>query len=176
MFSRSTHRSLAAIALAMLCAFPFASSFYTEHRRNADQPEIGNRIKPFMMTLADGRKFDFDSTRAQKLLLFFYSRSCPHCRIEINNINSLSRIYSTRLDVVGVCIDSTPGVVDQRDMTAPSFAVVFENGIELAQNFRVIGVPSAYYIDEQRVLRSRSSGEKSFHSDSLEIERFVDLP
>jgi len=176
MISRSIHRSLAAIALAILCAFPFASSFYTEHRWNVDRPAIGEKVRPFTMTFAGGRTFVFESTRAKKLLLIFFSMSCPHCRTEINNFNSLSRIYSTKLDVVGVCVDSTLSFDDKRDITAPSFPVVFEKGIDLAQNFRVTGVPSAFYIDEGRVLRARSSGEQSFHSDSLNIASFVDLP
>jgi peroxiredoxin len=173
MFSRSTHRSLAAITLVILCAIPIASSYYVEHRRNPAALPIGEKVSPFTAVLAGGEKFAFDSSRSKNLFLLFYSISCPHCEIEIRNFNSLYRTYSSRLDVIGVCVDCYPGSVRWREGIVPAFPVINGNGIELAKRFRIAAVPSLYCIDNALVLRHRSSGENSFHSDSLLAAEFA---
>ncbi len=128
---------------------------------------------PFTMTFADGEKFECDSCRAKKLLLLFYSTSCPHCRTEIINLDSLYGIFSNELDVIGVCVDRFPGGAGWGDSIVPSFPVVVRNGFDLARSFKITAVPLLYCIDEGRVLRYRSSGENTFHADSLLVAEFV---
>ncbi len=173
MISRSKHRSLAAISLAILCAFPIASSFYIEYHRNAGAPAIGERMPPFAAAFADGRRFAFDSPRTRKLLILFYSPACSHCRTEIVNCDSVYKIFSNTLDVVGVCIDGSADSTGRKGSITPSFPVLAGNSIELAKSFKVAAVPSLYCIDEDGVLRQRSTGENTFQKDSLLIAGFA---
>jgi peroxiredoxin len=175
MISRPIHRSLAAISIILLSAFPIATSVYVEHRRNVGVFTIGERVHPFAATLESGDRFVFDSSRTKKLLLLFYSSSCSHCRKEIINIDSLYRTYSKQLEVIGICIDGSPGSARWNEKAAPAFPIVSEGAGELARDLKIAVVPSLYCIDEDRVLRYRSSGESSFHSDSILVTRFIGL-
>ncbi|HTR81680.1 MAG TPA: TlpA disulfide reductase family protein [Bacteroidota bacterium] len=173
MVSPSTQKTIALLAFVIFCAGPIALSFYAKHRRSVDAIPVGTKISPFVLTLPGGKTFTLGSPNTKKLILIFFSTACEHCRKEMNNFDSIYKQYSTILDVIGVCVDNAMDATRARREQPPSFPVAVENGIALAQKFKIGAVPTVYYIDDSTVLRGQSNGEHSYRADSERVAVFL---
>jgi len=93
----------------------------------------------------DGAPLSLDHYRGQTVLVHFWATWCPICRLEEKGIDRLSRDYP----VITVATNSgSPAELrTYLDSEALSFAVIPDEGGEVASRWRVRGVPVSYIVD-----------------------------
>lgn len=174
MRSQPIRRSLAAIALAALCAFPVASTYFIERHQSVEALPIGMKLPPFDARYRDGRPMVRDTVNARKLLLICFSARCPHCRTEIEHFGLLHKRYGDQLDFAAFCLDPPAITKSSNDMHL-TLPLVCDNTTDLAKILNIGVVPSTLCLDEHQVVRSNSIGEHSLQDDERLVRKFLDL-
>ena len=110
-----------------------------------------------------GKTVELKQFRGQAVLLNFWATWCTPCREELPELEQLSRQYKDRgLVVLAVSIDDdssakhVPEFLKAGDDRVGSytFPVVLDTKQETARTFKLLGIPSSFFIDPTGVIRS----------------------
>jgi cytochrome c biogenesis protein CcmG, thiol:disulfide interchange protein DsbE len=146
-----------AVACLLLLLFAVASAWAL--------PEIDQPAPALKGTLFSGKPFDLKEMRGKVVLVNFYSSYCKHCAYEIGNLETFyeqHREMGFEVIVVGVDrledrhrVERMVGLYGMQGMMADELS---ESGFE-----RRYPTPTAFVIDRDGVLRSRTRGSKTPH-------------
>lgn len=157
MMPRGASRRLAIVlVLAMLGAggFPRIVAGQGAEQR----AEIGASAPEFALTDLNGTRIRLSDLLGKKsVLLSFWASWCPSCQEEVPTLAKLHEKFGPRgLEIIAVSIDA-----DQADVAQ----FVFRHGVtsralwdrdgQLARKYRVVAVPTHYFIDRRGVIRWR---------------------
>jgi len=95
-----------------------------------------------------------DQLRGQVVYIDFWASWCAPCRESFPWMNEMHHRYSDQgLRILAVGIDKTRELSDQFLETLPAdFLIGFDHEGNLAQQFKLVGMPSAYILDRDGVL------------------------
>lgn len=118
-----------------------------------------------------GRQLDFSRTRGKVVYLDFWASWCGPCRKSLPALNRLYReLRGKGFQVVAVNLDEQRrdalAFLAQRPVTYP---VVTDDGA-LAEQFQLVGMPSAFLIDRTGTVRRVHNGFRSGDEDRLRGE------
>jgi cytochrome c biogenesis protein CcmG, thiol:disulfide interchange protein DsbE len=146
-----------AVACLLLLLFAVAAAWAL--------PEIDQPAPALKGTLFSGKPFDLKEMRGKVVLVNFYSSYCKHCAYEIGNLETFyeqHREMGFEVIVVGVDrledrhrVERMVGLYGMQGMMADELS---ESGFE-----RRYPTPTAFVIDRDGVLRSRTRGSKTPH-------------
>lgn len=168
---------IAGIFIARGLAFPAVVA--TWERLQTPPTDIVNRavIVPagpapdFTLRLFDGGAFHLAEHRRQVVVVNFWASWCVPCRREARRLVVASHTYRDR-GVVFVGIDIQDTDNDARAFLR-QYSVQYPNGPDrnssVSSAFRVVGVPTTYFIDRRGQIRRRWMGE--IHDSQL--ARFI---
>jgi peroxiredoxin len=128
-------------------------------------PEIDQPAPALKGTFFSGRPFDLRDMRGKVVLVNFYSSYCKHCAYEIGNVETFyeqHRDQGFEVIVVGVDpledrhrVERMVGLYGLQGVMADD---LLESGFE-----RRYPTPTAFVIDRNGVLRSKTRGSKTPH-------------
>ena len=128
-------------------------------------PEVDLPAPALKGMLFSGKPFDLKEMRGNVVLVNFYSSYCKHCAYEIGNLETFYETHRDRgfeVIVVGVDpledrhrVERMVGVYGLQGMMADDLS---ESGFELRYP-----TPTAFVIDRNGVLRSKTKGSKTPH-------------
>jgi peroxiredoxin len=128
-------------------------------------PEIDQPAPALKGTFFSGRPFDLRDMRGKVVLVNFYSSYCKHCAYEIGNVETFyeqHRDQGFEVIVVGVDpledrhrVERMVGLYGLQGVMADDLS---ESGFE-----RRYPTPTAFVIDRNGVLRSKTRGSKTPH-------------
>ena len=128
-------------------------------------PEIDQPAPALKGTFFSGRTFDLREMRGKVVLVNFYSSYCKHCAYEIGNVETFyeqHRDQGFEVIVVGVDpledrhrVERMVGLYGLQGVMADD---LLESGFE-----RRYPTPTAFVIDRNGVLRSKTRGSKTPH-------------
>ena len=166
-------RTIAALALAALCAVPVASTYFIERSQSVEPFPIGAKLPPFNARYRDGRPFVRDTVNAKKLLLICFSAYCSHCKTEIENFCLLHKKYRDQLDFAAFSVDPPASNEASSNDLHATLPLICADGRDLLILLKIVIVPSVLCLDERQVVRWRSTGEHSLQDDEKLVERFL---
>lgn len=117
----------------------------------------------FVQTL-DGRTVSIDSIITRKTVLIFFSVTCPHCKSEMTNLNTLHRRFNDSLQFIALSASSSVETKRFIDSFAISFPVYVDTTLNALIQFRTATVPALYFVDRRLRLRQFRQGRHDMRS------------
>ena len=128
-------------------------------------PEVDQPAPALKGTLFSGMPFDLKEMRGKVVLVNFYSSYCKHCAYEIGNLETFYEQHREQgFEVVVVGVDA----LGDRHRVARMVALyglqgVMADDLEESGFERRYPTPTAFVIDREGILRSRTKGSKTPH-------------
>lgn len=129
-------------------------------RLRASGPLESGTAPDFRLTTFDGETMTLGELRGQVVIINFWASWCPPCRDEATYLETTWRKYRDRgVVLIGVDYVDTESAarayLEEFDITYPNGPDV---GQEIAQAYRIKGVPETFYVDRQGQLRGVKIG------------------
>lgn len=124
-------------------------------------PKIGEPATDFTLLDPSGNVVRLSDFRGKTVVMNFWATWCPPCRKEFPE---LVRLYNQNADrglvVLGVDLQESPEIVrnflNEFDAKYP---VVIDTKGDVAAGYRLLGLPTTYFIDGDGVIRAQHIGE-----------------
>lgn len=123
--------------------------------------KIGDTVPNFTLTTFDGQTYELADHRGQVVVVNFWASWCKPCEQEAADLETAWQDYQPSGDVIflGVdYVDTEPEAMAYLE----KFNITFPNGPDLgtriSQEFRILGVPETYIIDQNGVLQHVKKG------------------
>ena len=119
-------------------------------------PEKEGAAPDFLLETLDGGTLRLSDLQGKAVLVNFWATWCQPCRSEVPHlVAAYNRYRQEGLEIVAVNLqedeDTVARFVQEFGM---QFPVVIDRGGEVADKYRVVGVPTSYFIDRSGVVRS----------------------
>ena len=134
-------------------------------RKAEEWPETGFLAPDFTLPDLNRRPVKLSDFRGKKVIfLNFWASWCPTCKEEMPTMEKLYRQFKARgLEIVAVSIDrDKTDAVKFVKTHGVTFPVLLDPESTVAYNYRVLGIPTHYFIDKTGVIRSRDVGSKDW--------------
>ena len=116
----------------------------------APAPKIGEPAPLFTATDTAGDKVDLESLRGGPVWLVFNATWCADCRAELPDIQEAHQEFGDQVQIVGIYLsDSEAQVVDYAERLGLTFEQVADPSSELGALYRVMAVPTHYFLDAE---------------------------
>ena len=151
------------LALAFMVNQPSATAGVTAINVSAAAsgaaPEVGKPAPDFQATLTDGTTVSLSSLRGTPVWLTFGASWCQPCRAENPDIVATAAKYPGRLKVVQVYIsEDSAAVADYVKRVGIPYATIADPDTRLAAQYRILGIPSHFFIDADGVMQEIKVG------------------
>lgn len=124
-------------------------------------PKIGQPAPDFTLLNLEGKPVSLGDFRGSTILMNFWATWCPPCRKEFPELVRLYGANAGRgLVVLGVDLQESPDIV--RRFAAEfgaTFPIAIDQKGDVGGQYRLLGLPTSLFIDEQGVLRAQHIGE-----------------
>ena len=154
------------------------SAFAMAPRQEKPSAMIGKTAAEFELdTLYNGTKKLSEARAGKKAVIFFWATWCPHCHEQLlrlnNSVESLKRRgYVVILVDLGESIQHVKAYMQFNTIFLDSFV---DTDSSLQEEYRILGVPTIYYVDEQGVIVSEEhefgSNPDSYFSGKKNVQR-----
>ena len=123
-------------------------------------PVVGAPAPGLVVSTIDGRVVDLTDLRGRAVWLTFGASWCQACRAENPDIESAFKgATDGNLAVIAVFIsEDSAAVADYARIVGLTYDTVADPDRDLARRFRVVGLPSHFFIDRLGVLRELRVG------------------
>lgn len=151
----SSRKRIALGVLAVLCVVHIGAALYLHHASSRTLIAEGDIVPFFAASTLNGVPFDWNTTRAQKMVLLFFSPSCEQCRNELAQAERVFDRSEKDVRLIGV----SSGTSEETRTLAASlglhFTIVLADAQTMSMQLGIKIVPTILVVDEQRVLRGR---------------------
>lgn len=118
-------------------------------------PKLGQEAPDFRLPSLDGTFLQLSDFRGQAVWVNFWATWCPPCRAENPDIEATYLKYKgDGLAIIAVNLGEDPetvrGYVERTDLTFP---VGLDFSTAVAATYRLVGIPTHFFIDADGVLR-----------------------
>ncbi len=122
--------------------------------------KIGEPAPDFALPTPDGETVRLSDLRGRPVLLNFWATWCPPCKIEMPDIENLYQKYKDQgFTVIAIDQQESPDAVRQYfQQMGLSFQPVIDSTGEIFNLYRVVALPTSYFIDSQGVVRVQHRG------------------
>jgi peroxiredoxin len=123
-------------------------------------PEVGKAAPDFGATSVEGAKVTLSELRGNPVWLTFGASWCQPCRAENPDIQAAYERYRGQgLEVLAVYIqDDASTIADYARLTGLTYPMVDDADTRIASSYRILGIPSHFFIDSSGVLRELRIG------------------
>ena len=123
-------------------------------------PEVGKAAPDFLAQTVDGKVIKLSDLKGSPVWLTFGASWCQPCRAENPDIQATALKHAgSGLVVVGVFIsEDAPAVKDYADRVGLTYRKVADPGTKIASEYRILGIPSHFFIDKDGTLRQIKIG------------------
>ena len=135
-------------------------------------PTVGQPAPDFAATTVDGKAVRLSDFKGQPVWLTFGASWCQPCRAENPDIKATAEKYADAgLVVLAVFISEDEAAVkDYADRVGLDYLKVADPGTAIASQYRILGIPSHFFIDREGVLQTMKIGSLDVPSMEAAIE------
>ncbi|MFQ5592743.1 MAG: redoxin domain-containing protein [Anaerolineae bacterium] len=122
--------------------------------------KIGEPAPDFTLPTPDGETVTLSDLRGRPVLINFWATWCPPCKIEMPDIENLYQKYKDQgFTVIAVDQQESAEAVRQyfQEMGL-SFQPVIDSSGEIFNLYRVVALPTSYFIDAEGIVRFQHRG------------------
>lgn len=125
-----------------------------------EAPAVGKQAPDFVATTIDGKAVRLSDLKGKPVWLTFGATWCQPCRAENPDVQATSQKYAARgLVVLAVFIsEDAPTVKDYTDRVGLTYPRIADPDTRIASEYRILGIPSHFFIDRLGVLRMMRIG------------------
>jgi len=122
-------------------------------------PVVGARVPDFAALRSDGTAFKLSDYIGQPVWLTFGASWCQPCRAENPDIEATYQRFGDEIAVLQVYMsEDAATVTDYATRVGISYVTVPDPSERLAADYRILGIPSHFFIDATGVLRQIKIG------------------
>ncbi len=123
-------------------------------------PVVGQPAPDFTATAADGKSFRLSDLKGHPVWLTFGASWCQPCRAENPDIEATyEKVKGSGVQVVQVYMaESASAVNDYANRVGITYTKIPDPDQRLADGYRILGIPTHYFIDSSGVLRQMKIG------------------
>jgi peroxiredoxin len=123
-------------------------------------PVVGKLAPDFTATTADGKPFRLSDLKGHPVWLTFGASWCQPCRAENPDIQAtFDKVKGSGVQVVQVYMaEDAKTVTDYTNRVGITYTKVPDPDQRLADGYRILGIPTHYFIDSSGVLRQMKIG------------------
>ena len=137
-----------------------------------DGPGIGRLAPAFTLLDPEGNVHRLSDFRGKVVLVNFWATWCPPCRKEFPELAKAYDEHNGDFVIVGVDLQESPGDVRRfADEYGAKFPIVIDGDSSVSKAYRIIGLPSSYFIDQTGVLRDQFFGPLSRATIDEKVEK-----
>ena len=130
------------------------------------------RAPNFRLDTLDGQSVSLSDLRGQVVLINFWATWCPPCRKEFPELAKAYDEHNGDFVILGVDLQESPGDVRRfADEYGAKFPIVIDADASVSKAYRLIGLPSSYFIDQNGVLRDQFFGPLSRATIDDKVEK-----
>lgn len=121
------------------------------------QTLVGKKAQDFTLRTVRDQKINLAKhTQGKKAIVVFWATWCPHCRVAVQEISAKGKdIAANNIAVVFVSVGEPAQTVGRYlEQHGYDFDVALDEDQGVSDAYRLIGVPTLVYIDEQGNIRS----------------------
>jgi peroxiredoxin len=119
-------------------------------------PEIGKPAPDFSATTVEGSKVTLSKLRGRPVWVTFAATWCQECRVESPDIQAAYERYRSQgLELLSVFIQNDRSdIVGYAKRAGLTFPKIDDSSDEIASSYRIVGIPSHFFVDRSGVVRS----------------------
>jgi peroxiredoxin len=123
-------------------------------------PENGRAAPDFLLERLDGGTLRLSDLQGKAVLVNFWATWCQPCRSEVPHlVTAYNRYQEEGLEIVAVNLQEDEGTISGFVQEfGMQFPVVVDRSGDVADKYRVIGIPTSFFIDRSGVVRSIYTG------------------
>lgn len=135
-------------------------------------PTVGEPAPDFAATTVEGTPVRLSDFKGQPVWLTFGASWCQPCRAENPDIKATAEKYAADgLVVLAVFIsEDKDAVADYATRVGLDYLKVADPATQLASQYRILGIPSHYFIDRDGVLQTMKIGSLDIPSMEAAVE------
>jgi peroxiredoxin len=120
----------------------------------------GSLAPDFLLMELDGGDFRLSDLRGKAVIVNFWATWCTPCRKEMPQfVAAYDRYKDEGLEVVAVNVQESPSIIRPfAEDFGMEFTVVLDKRGAVSDSYRLIGLPTTYFIDREGVIRSVFQG------------------
>ncbi|OGT25367.1 MAG: hypothetical protein A2Z17_04700 [Gammaproteobacteria bacterium RBG_16_66_13] len=118
-------------------------------------PKVGSPAPDFTVKLLDGQTVELADYQGEVVWINFWATWCPPCRAEMPDIQEVFETYRDQgLRVIALSIgEQRSDVQGYVDRTGLGFDIGLDSDTAIAARYRVVGIPTHYFVDRDGTLR-----------------------
>ena len=120
---------------------------------------VGRLAPNFRLATPDGTPLALSDFRGKPVLINFWATWCGPCRFEMPELQAMHERLGDDLQVLAVDLDESSGDVrDFFEELGLTFTAVIDKDEDVANEYRLFGLPSTYIVDEDGIIRALKVG------------------
>ena len=132
------------------------AGFLLLHSGMASARMSGVKYEDFTLTSVAGESVTLSQYKGKNpVLLVFFATWCPPCKREVPHLVGLQNQYADKgLKILAIDIDEPGDLVNQFiEENGINYTVLLDQGGEIAEKYKVTGIPTNILIDKQGVVK-----------------------
>ena len=123
-------------------------------------PQEGKLAPNFLLETLEGGELRLSDLRGQAVVINFWASWCKPCRKEIPELVAAYNSYRERgLVILGVNLQEGKGIVRPfAEDFGMNFPILIDRDGEVGDEYRILGLPTTYFVDRDGVVRSVFTG------------------
>lgn len=121
------------------------------------QTIVGKKAVDFTLDTVNDQKINLSKySQGKKTILLFWTTWCPHCRVAVKEINDAKEaLAANNIAVIFISAGESPLTVRRYlEANRYDFDVAMDVEQSVSDAYRLMGVPTLVYIDEQGIVKS----------------------
>ncbi len=137
-------------------------------------PKVGNAAPSFTTFSTTGEAVSLEELKGKPVWLVFGATWCANCRTETPDVEAIKEKYGDDVEIVAVYIgESLTTVTDYSDRLKLSYTQVADESEDIGGQYRVMGLPTHYFVDADGKVQSIEVGTLSQAAASKKIDELA---
>ena len=138
-------------------------------------PRLEHAAPDFTVRTLDGKDVKLSDFRGRPVWINFWATWCPPCRAETPDIQEVYKAHqSDGLVVLAISIGENASTVsDYVKRTRTTYTVGLDQGTGIAAQYRIVGIPTHFFIDRDGVIREWRIGSMSKKTMESKVRKIL---